>query len=95
MVMRHSWTIKIKAMVKVSKVQEILGSGYVNKIYRLKDVKECKYCGLMKGMQTGGKYLKWHNLIYFKDGKFLSEERLPYECIGPDNGFLTKEDFYV
>ena len=91
MMRRHSWSIKIDRTVKVERPHR-LG----RKIMRLDNVKKCQHCGLMKGIQKGGTYIKWHNLIYFdQEGRFLSEEKLPYQCAGPQANFLSKEDFYV
>ena len=90
--MRHSWKKEKKDRCKVRKPHKI-----GTKIIMVDEVKICRYCGLMKGIQKSGSgHMRWHNLIYFsQEGEVLSEERLPYECVGPQANFLTKDDFYV
>lgn len=89
--MRHSWKKEKKDWCKVRKPHRI-----GTKIIKVDEIKTCRHCGLMKGVQKGGTYMRWHNIIYFnQEGEFLSEERLPYECTGPQSNFLSKDDFYV
>ena len=48
-------------------------------------------CDLRKGIPYSSNYQPW--LIYFKDSKILSFNRIPYECSGIN--FLKEDDFYI
>jgi hypothetical protein len=92
MIKRHSWEKNKKGWC--CRVLKKIKVGF--KVIEVHGVKTCKHCGLRKGIQTGGTYMKWNNTIYFnQEGEVLSEERLPYECVDSKTDFLTKEDFYV
>lgn len=86
---RHRWSISISGWIKVKRKIRI-----GTKILKIKNVVECENCGLMKGILGDGRF---HITVYFnKDHEYLSQDILPYKCIGKKNTFyLTKEDFYV
>jgi hypothetical protein len=80
--MRHRWKKKGNELI-------------VNKDGRLKyTIRACHiciHCGLKKGNAYVGRN---YFLVYFKDGKILSKNILPFKCIGKNHGWLlTEEDF--
>lgn len=86
--MRHRWK-------KAKNCSVIDGKGK----REVKICQECIHCGLRKGemkMNTRWPYTyNYYTFIYFKDGKILSKNKLPYKCIKKHEFFLTEEDFLI
>jgi lipopolysaccharide biosynthesis glycosyltransferase len=84
--MRHKWK-KIKDKKKYIKTND-------DEQHVVRHVKKCVNCGLLKGNVSTMKY--YNVLVYFKEGRLLSTETLPYKCTEIPNGiFLSKKDFYI
>jgi hypothetical protein len=87
--MRHKWsTIKRKEeRKKYNKVE------YEDAIHAVSSIQKCVRCGLLKGYARS---MSWSiPLVYFKDGKALSLNRLPFKCVDTVDLFLTEDDFKV
>lgn len=86
--MKHKWEKTLVNVHITGAIDVIDNDGNIHKCF---NIHECINCGLRKGNKSsGGLFI---TIIYFKDDKFLSFNRIPYECSGIN--FLKEDDFYI
>lgn len=83
--MRHKWN-------KVRKKNEIIRDFRKDENHVVYQIYECEHCGLRKGYS---KSRYWSTLIYFKDEKYLSKDKLPYKCFHDKDFLFTEGDFEI
>lgn len=89
--MRHKWST-IKGKKERSKYNQV---EYKDGMHTVSSIQKCVKCGLLKGYART--ISSWSiPLVYFRDGKALSLNKLPFKCVDTTMDlFLTEDDFKV